>query len=349
MLKIASTSGGYDKNASGPHVGRHPPRARPGSSIAGRFAVLLLREEVVPMARRKNAPESDPGQTWPLRPPPIVLTDRILWGAGRPRPGPRTLGIPVRTWYNYENGVTVPAEIILRIVELTSVEPVWLLRGEGPKFRPRMPTAPATSPGHPGNGADGQARRPGQLADHHPAAGGAGAAGGEGAVASQAGQVDHRPIASGRREGRDCPEPVVAERSPSPASGSEAPPRNAPADGLEGRPGPEEDWLAAPAALPASLKDARRLDGPDRGRGGARRLRRGRAGLRRVPREVGRRLGRRLGQSSAGSSTAAGSPCSAPRTPRPTPPRSSSSSTDRARSTGPTSLHRVLWISTPHC
>ena len=31
----------------------------------------------------------------------------------------RTLGIPVRTWYNYENGVTVPAEIILRIVELT--------------------------------------------------------------------------------------------------------------------------------------------------------------------------------------------------------------------------------------
>ena len=48
---------------------------------------------------------------------------------------PGTLGIPVRTWYNYENGVTVPAEIILRIVELTAVEPVWLLRGEGPKFR----------------------------------------------------------------------------------------------------------------------------------------------------------------------------------------------------------------------
>jgi hypothetical protein len=31
--------------------------------------------------------------------------------------------------------VTVPAEIILRVVELTSVEPIWLLRGEGPKFR----------------------------------------------------------------------------------------------------------------------------------------------------------------------------------------------------------------------
>ena len=51
----------------------------------------------------------------------------------------RTLGILVRTWYNYESGVTVPAEIILQVVELTSVEPVWLLRGEGPKFRPTSP------------------------------------------------------------------------------------------------------------------------------------------------------------------------------------------------------------------
>jgi hypothetical protein len=47
----------------------------------------------------------------------------------------RRLGIPVRTWYNYEGGVTVPAEVILKIIELTSVEPVWLLHGNGPKFR----------------------------------------------------------------------------------------------------------------------------------------------------------------------------------------------------------------------
>jgi hypothetical protein len=47
----------------------------------------------------------------------------------------RRLGIPVRTWYNYEGGVTVPAEVILKIIELTSVEPVWLLHGKGPKFR----------------------------------------------------------------------------------------------------------------------------------------------------------------------------------------------------------------------
>jgi hypothetical protein len=47
----------------------------------------------------------------------------------------RRLGIPVRTWYNYEGGVTVPAEVILKIIELTSVEAGWLLHGEGPKFR----------------------------------------------------------------------------------------------------------------------------------------------------------------------------------------------------------------------
>jgi hypothetical protein len=47
----------------------------------------------------------------------------------------RRLGIPVRTWYNYEGGVTVPAEVILKIIELTSIEAGWLLHGEEPKFR----------------------------------------------------------------------------------------------------------------------------------------------------------------------------------------------------------------------
>ena len=85
------------------------------------------------MARRKNAPESvrvKHGLSERLR----SLRTEFYGERGGPDLA-RTLGIPVRTWYNYENGVTVPAEIILRIVELTSVEPVWLLRGEGPKFR----------------------------------------------------------------------------------------------------------------------------------------------------------------------------------------------------------------------
>ena len=85
------------------------------------------------MARRKTLPESVRAK--------LQLAERLtslrseLFGE---RGGPemaRRLGIPVRTWYNYEGGVTVPAEVILKIIELTSVEAVWLLHGEGPKFR----------------------------------------------------------------------------------------------------------------------------------------------------------------------------------------------------------------------
>jgi hypothetical protein len=96
------------------------------------------------MARRKNAPESiriKHGLSDRLR----SLRTEFYGERGGPDLA-RTLGIPVRTWYNYENGVTVPAEIILRIVELTAIEPVWLLRGEGPKFRENGPNAAGNSP-----------------------------------------------------------------------------------------------------------------------------------------------------------------------------------------------------------
>lgn len=87
------------------------------------------------MARRKTLPD--------LVKTKYSLAERLsrlraeLFGD---RGGPelaRRLGIPVRTWYNYEAGVTVPAEVVLKIIELTSVEPMWLLHGKGPKFRPR--------------------------------------------------------------------------------------------------------------------------------------------------------------------------------------------------------------------
>src|SRR5271170_4984126 len=85
------------------------------------------------MARRKTLPESVRTK--------LDLAERLaalrldLYGE---RGGPemaRRLGIPVRTWYNYEGGVTVPAEVILKIIELTAVEAGWLLHGEEPRFR----------------------------------------------------------------------------------------------------------------------------------------------------------------------------------------------------------------------
>lgn len=44
------------------------------------------------------------------------------------------LDLPLRTWANYERGVTIPAEVILKLIEMTKVSPCWLLTGRGPKY-----------------------------------------------------------------------------------------------------------------------------------------------------------------------------------------------------------------------
>lgn len=47
------------------------------------------------------------------------------------------LGLPLRTWANYEQGVTIPAEFILKLIDMTRVSPHWLLTGRGPKYPER--------------------------------------------------------------------------------------------------------------------------------------------------------------------------------------------------------------------
>lgn len=47
----------------------------------------------------------------------------------------RRLNLPARTWYNYETGVTVPAEVLLTFIDQTGANPAWLLGGEGPKYQ----------------------------------------------------------------------------------------------------------------------------------------------------------------------------------------------------------------------
>ena len=51
------------------------------------------------------------------------------------------LGVPVRSWYNYERGVTVPADVLLRFIDHTGVEPTWLLHGRGERYRGRPAAA----------------------------------------------------------------------------------------------------------------------------------------------------------------------------------------------------------------
>src|SRR5437868_13797766 len=89
------------------------------------------------MARRKTLPESVRAKL-ALAERLAILRSELFGDRGGPEMA-RRLSIPVRTWYNSEGGVTVPAEVVLKIIELTSVEPVWLLHGKGPKFRPLRP------------------------------------------------------------------------------------------------------------------------------------------------------------------------------------------------------------------
>jgi hypothetical protein len=51
------------------------------------------------------------------------------------------LQLPFRTWLNYETGVTIPGEVLLEFLEITGTEPLWLLRGEGRRFRAPTPDA----------------------------------------------------------------------------------------------------------------------------------------------------------------------------------------------------------------
>ena len=44
------------------------------------------------------------------------------------------LGLPVRTWMNYEAGVTIPATVILKFIDISGANPRWLLTGEGEKW-----------------------------------------------------------------------------------------------------------------------------------------------------------------------------------------------------------------------
>jgi hypothetical protein len=47
----------------------------------------------------------------------------------------KALRLPERTWQNFEAGVQMPGEVILRFLLVTGTEPHWLLTGEGNRYR----------------------------------------------------------------------------------------------------------------------------------------------------------------------------------------------------------------------
>ena len=47
------------------------------------------------------------------------------------------LNLPARTWLNYEQGVTMPAKVLLRFLDVSGTDPHWLLTGEGDRVMTR--------------------------------------------------------------------------------------------------------------------------------------------------------------------------------------------------------------------
>lgn len=52
------------------------------------------------------------------------------------------LKMPYRTWMGYEMGSSMPAQSILKFIEVTRTNPHWLLTGEGQKYLSRRDPAP---------------------------------------------------------------------------------------------------------------------------------------------------------------------------------------------------------------
>ncbi len=48
------------------------------------------------------------------------------------------LKVRVETWLNYESGVTTPAHVVLKLIDIGRVNPHWLLTGQGDPHDYRM-------------------------------------------------------------------------------------------------------------------------------------------------------------------------------------------------------------------
>lgn len=53
------------------------------------------------------------------------------------------VGVPARTWSNYEQGVIMPADVLLKFFKVTKADPLWLLAGEGQKYQGRRSASQA--------------------------------------------------------------------------------------------------------------------------------------------------------------------------------------------------------------
>jgi hypothetical protein len=65
------------------------------------------------------------------------------------------LGISTRSWLGFEAGRSVPAHVLVRLVEVTTVDSIWLLSGRGRMYRAARGTPPWWPPNASGRGRPG--------------------------------------------------------------------------------------------------------------------------------------------------------------------------------------------------
>ncbi|HWE40016.1 MAG TPA: hypothetical protein VG406_25925 [Isosphaeraceae bacterium] len=59
------------------------------------------------------------------------------------------VGVSTREWLDFESGESLPAVVLERLVATTLVDPIWLLRGVGPCYRPGPAHRPAPADAPP--------------------------------------------------------------------------------------------------------------------------------------------------------------------------------------------------------
>ncbi|WP_250847243.1 helix-turn-helix domain-containing protein [Aquisphaera insulae] len=130
------------RKQAGPTVAARPALGSAGTNKEGQPRAASNTKPKARPAPKKAAPGKSggprSGKTWSDRREGIARRLREIRGEKFGERGgleaARRLGLPVRTWYNYETGVTVPAEVLLAFIELTGVNPEYLLTGKGPKY-----------------------------------------------------------------------------------------------------------------------------------------------------------------------------------------------------------------------
>jgi hypothetical protein len=91
---------------------------------------------------RQHSPPDRPGFKAAIAARLRLVRTEVYGESGGPRLAAQ-MGLPSRTWINYESGVTIPGYDMLRFLELTGTSPTWLLHGAGAEPLAVTPASPA--------------------------------------------------------------------------------------------------------------------------------------------------------------------------------------------------------------